>query len=114
MMNLRENHLAALRLQPCQRTPRWELGFWSGTIQRWYVEGLPGSEQALRAGESYGSWVSSGGIGVPLNSEAQREHDVSRFFGMDRGVSLHRHQLQHLSRLSRRGAGGDRRVHHPP
>jgi uroporphyrinogen decarboxylase len=86
-MNLRENHLAALRLQPCQRTPRWELGFWSGTIQRWYDEGLPGSEQALRAQESHGSWVSSGGIGVGLNGEHGREHDVSRFFGLDRGVA---------------------------
>ena len=80
-MNLRENHLAALRLQPCQRTPRWELGFWSGAIQRWYDEGLPGNEQTLRARESYGSWVSSGGIGVGLNGRAGREHDVSRFLG---------------------------------
>jgi hypothetical protein len=86
-MNLREQHLATLRCQPASHTPRWELGFWSGTIQRWYQEGLPGTEQAIRAEESYGSWVSSGGIGVGLNGESGREHDVSRFFGLDRGVA---------------------------
>jgi hypothetical protein len=86
MMTLRENHLAALRLQPCQRTPRWELGFWAGTIHRWYEEGLPGTEQGIRAKETYGNWVSSGGIAVPPASEWAREHDVSSFFGLDRGV----------------------------
>jgi hypothetical protein len=86
-MNLRECHLATLRLEPCPRTPRWELGFWSGAIQRWYQEGLTGTEQAMRCAESYGSWVSSGGIGVGLNGEHAREHDVSRYFGLDRGVA---------------------------
>ena len=86
-MNLRECHLATLRLEPCPRTPRWELGFWSGAIQRWYQEGLTGTEQAMRCTESYGSWVSSGGIGVGLNGEHAREHDVSRYFGLDRGVA---------------------------
>lgn len=45
-MNLRENVLATLRFGRPQRTPRWELGYWAGTLQRWYSEGLTGVEQA--------------------------------------------------------------------
>ena len=82
-MNLRERFLATARFEPCTRTPRWELGYWSGAIQRWYKEGLPGTEQAARAGEDYGAWVSSTGIPTPDSYAAHTDHDVARYFGLD-------------------------------
>jgi uroporphyrinogen decarboxylase len=85
-MSVRENFLATMRFEPCTRTPRWELGFWSGAIHRWYEEGLPGKEKEIRAQESDASWVSGGGIAVPHSSEVLRDHDVADYFGMDRGT----------------------------
>lgn len=86
-MNLRENVMATLRFSRPQRTPRWELGYWAGTLQRWYKEGLTGVEQARWQAEPWASWVSANGIAVPANSEQYREHDVTAFFGMDRGLA---------------------------
>lgn len=86
-MNLRENVLATLRFGRPQRTPRWELGYWAGTLQRWYSEGLTGVEQARWQAEPWAGWVSANGIAVPANSESYREHDVMAFFGMDRGLA---------------------------
>ncbi|MHB9034032.1 MAG: uroporphyrinogen decarboxylase family protein [Anaerolineae bacterium] len=86
-MNLRENVLAALSLRKPQRTPRWELGYWAGTLQRWYREGLNGCEQDLWNAQPWGAWVSANGIGVGLNAEPYREHDVASYFAMDRGLA---------------------------
>ena len=86
-MNLRENVLATLRFGRSQRTSRWELGYWAGTLQRWYSEGLTGVEQARWQAEPWAGWVSANGIVVPANAESYREHDVTAFFGMDRGLA---------------------------
>jgi hypothetical protein len=86
-MNLRENVLAALRFGRPERTPRWELGYWAGTLQRWYGEGLTGVEQTRWQAQPWAGWVSATGIAVPANSECWREHDVTAFFGLDRGLA---------------------------
>ena len=44
-MSSRERFLATSRVGACPRTPRWELGFWSGAIQRWCQKGLPGAQR---------------------------------------------------------------------
>jgi uroporphyrinogen decarboxylase len=82
-MNLRERFLATARFEPCPRTPRWELGYWAGSIQRWYQEGLAGTEQDQRAGEDYGAWVSGNGIPTPHNYLAHTDHDVANYFNLD-------------------------------
>ena len=71
-MTLRDRFLATARFEPCPRTPRWELGYWAGALQRWYREGLTGTQQAERAKEGYGAWVGYGG-----------DRDVERAFAMD-------------------------------
>lgn len=86
-MNIRQNVLATFNFLKPVRTPRWELGYWAGTLQRWYQEGLTGDERERCDAQPWGAWVSANGIGVPLNAESYREHDVSAYFGMDRGVT---------------------------
>lgn len=40
-MNSRERFLACMNFEKVDRAPRWEIGYWGGTIRRWYQEGLP-------------------------------------------------------------------------
>ena len=82
-MDLRECFLATARFDPCPRTPRWELGYWAGAIQRWYEEGLTGTEQDQRAAEDYGGWVSGNGIPTPHSYLEHTDHDVARYFSLD-------------------------------
>ncbi len=85
-MDVRTAFLATSRFDACPRTPRWELGFWSGAIQRWYGEGLPGTQQELRAAEDSAAWVSGNGIATPLSYFDHKDNDVAAYFGMDKGA----------------------------
>ena len=40
-MNTRERFLATMRAEPGVAPPKWEFGYWGGTLNRWYREGLP-------------------------------------------------------------------------
>ena len=84
IMNTRERYLATMRFEPCPRTPRWELGFWSAAIRRWYEEGLPGTQQAIRAKEAYGEWVAGNGQAPRRQKAIVRERDVMGYFNMDK------------------------------
>jgi hypothetical protein len=83
--SVRDCFLAAFRFQPCPRTPRWEFGYWGGTLQRWYQEGLTGCEQEKHARLPWAGWVSGSGIAVSLGADPYREHDVNRYFNLDHG-----------------------------
>jgi uroporphyrinogen decarboxylase len=86
-VNIRDRYLATMRFEPCPRTPRWELGFWSAAIKRWYDEGLPGTQQAIRAKEGYGTWVTGNGqANIGAQSE-DRDRDVMAYFSMDEGAA---------------------------
>ena len=90
-MNARESFLATFRFQPCPRTPRCELGYWSGAIKRWHDEGLPGHQQGLRAGEAWAGWVSGNGQSAIGQCGMDRDLDVAAYFGLDEptvGVEL--------------------------
>lgn len=39
-MNTRERFLSIMNFEPVDRTLKWEFGYWTGTIRRWYREGL--------------------------------------------------------------------------
>jgi uroporphyrinogen decarboxylase len=87
MENIRERYLSLMRFQLCTKTPRWEFAYYSGTIQRWYDEGLPGSQQAIRFGENYGDWVPGGGHAVSYNKKDEiPDEDVKGYFNMDEGA----------------------------
>ncbi len=40
-MTDKERFHAAMGFEPADRVPFWEQGFWGGTIERWYSEGMP-------------------------------------------------------------------------
>jgi len=86
-MNTRERFLATFRFAPCPRTPRWELGYWPGTIQRWYREGLPGTQQETRNKEPWAGWVRGNGQAGELDlgqHDFPRDRDVRAYFGLDK------------------------------
>ncbi len=86
-MNIRERYLATFRFEPCPRTPRWEMGYWAAAIQRWYEEGLPGTQQAMRAKEPYGEWVAGPGQAPAAGENVSgRDRDVAAYFNMDKGA----------------------------
>ena len=85
-MTIRERFLATYRFEPCRRTPRWEFGYWSATIRRWYEEGLPGNQQAIRVKEPYGEWVAGPGQAPSSGRVASRDRDVAACFNMDKGA----------------------------
>ena len=85
-MNIRDRFLELLNFRPCGRTPRWEMGYWSGAVQRWYEEGLPGSQQKQRASEAFGEWVNGGAQPAGGHKIKDRDRDVSAYFNFDKGA----------------------------
>ncbi|MHB9090954.1 MAG: hypothetical protein ACYC7H_06005, partial [Chloroflexota bacterium] len=66
------------------RAPLWEFGYWGGTIERWYNEGLPkirGLNPTIGFGDAAygegGSWD---------EVDRLREFDVHTFLGLDEGL----------------------------
>ena len=86
-MNTRERYLATMRFEPCPRTPRWELGYWSGTIRRWYEEGLTGTQQTVRATERWGQWIAGNGQAPTRKPAVERDHDVMACLNMDKDTT---------------------------
>ena len=84
-MNTRERFLAVMDFEPCDRTLLWEWGYWGGTIERWYEEGLSankGLPKPVEFGETLagpGAAWRSGVLNVP---DAE---DVADAVGLDGG-----------------------------
>jgi hypothetical protein len=80
-MNTRERFQAVMGFEPGVGTLLWEWGYWGGTIQRWYSEGLP-KRHGLRQPAEYGDTVA--GPGAAWGSgvlNVQRADDVAEFLG---------------------------------
>jgi len=84
--DIRHRFLATMRFEPCSRSPRWELGYWPGTIRRWYEEGLQGKQQAIRATEPWAGWVAGNGQATYRERTHDRDQDVMTSLNMDRGA----------------------------
>jgi len=82
----KELFLKIMGLKPCERTLNWEFGYWAGTIERWYKEGLPkvkGLPKNLFYGDGiFGPGHPSGGPNVSGNLTID-EFDLSSFFNFD-------------------------------
>ena len=79
-MNTRERFLATMNFETPDRHLVWEFGYWSGTVRRWYKEGLPrikGIPETVADGVS--SMAEYGG--APLNRYS--DYDVHHYFKMD-------------------------------
>jgi hypothetical protein len=81
-MNAKERFLAIMRFEPVDRCLRWELGYWGGTMTRWYEEGLPRVHGLPRVppiadcvfGEAQ-PWREAGPYMVDLDVASYLEHD---------------------------------------
>ena len=94
-MTPREIFLRVLEFQSAPRTVNWEFGYWGGTIQRWYGEGLA-RRTGLPEGTVLGDVIAGPGLQWPETSYDERlflDQDVAGAFGFDPGFSyLHVNQ----------------------
>jgi uroporphyrinogen decarboxylase len=83
-MNSRERFLACMRFEPLDRVPNWEMGYWAGTLQRWYEEGLPPHPKDQAPGLVPGAGVK--GEGFPWKRSEPKDYGVHAHFGLDKGI----------------------------
>ena len=79
-----------INFETSPRTLNWEFGFWGGTLNRWYEEGLP-RKKGLPDTVTYGEPVPGSGVplGCPVLGDVSfRDGDVTDYFGFDEGFQL--------------------------
>jgi hypothetical protein len=89
-MNSRERFIEVLNFNTGVRTLDWEFGYWGGTLNRWYSEGLE-KVYGLKRQVSYGEGVCGPGLHWPMPSFSEdilKDKDVCACFGFDEGVAL--------------------------
>ena len=86
-----------MSFQPCDRGVLWELGYWAGTLRRWYGQGLP-RRHGIRDDLAFGDSIA--GEAMPhahdMGSELAklfptkdtRDVDVHECLGLDRGMVM--------------------------
>ncbi|MBT4503315.1 MAG: hypothetical protein HOC74_36635 [Gemmatimonadetes bacterium] len=72
-MNDKERFHAVMNFEPCDRVPYWEQGFWGGTVDRWYAEGMP-RRHDVQGDPEYGDTVR--GPATPIAPGDRICHDV--------------------------------------
>jgi hypothetical protein len=79
-----------MNFEPCNRTLKWEFGYWGGTLKRWYQEGLPvisGLPQEVTYGETIvGPGCPSGMLFLDKNFII--DSDVFNYFNFDAGFNV--------------------------
>jgi hypothetical protein len=89
-LNSRDIFLKIINFESCYRTLNWEFGYWGGTINKWYEEGLlkvNGIPEYIK----YGDVVFGPGLHWPEPSYGPnlvRDFDVSNYFKFDEGIDL--------------------------
>ena len=89
-LNIKDLFERIINFEPAPRTLNWEFGFWGGTLNRWYEEGLP-KKKGLPKKVVYGEPVPGPGVpwGCPiLGSVPPKDFDVTDYFGFDEGFNL--------------------------
>jgi uroporphyrinogen decarboxylase len=89
-MNARERFIEVLNFNTSVRTLNWEFGYWGGTLNRWYGEGLEKID-GLERQVSYGEGVCGPGLHWPMPSFSEdilKDKDVCAYFDFDEGVAL--------------------------
>jgi hypothetical protein len=87
----RDLFLKVMNFKPCDRTLNWEFGYWGGTLNRWYKEGL---EKIIGLSEKVGEGRGVTGPGQPNGTPSfggtisLRDLDVSNYFGFDEHFTL--------------------------
>jgi len=87
----KEIFLKIMNFEPCSRTLKWEFGYWGGTLERWYGEGLAKIDNPVDKLKYGGALV---GPGHPSGSPSwsgkipKIEADVHNLFKYDEEWSL--------------------------
>ena len=79
-MTDKERFHAVMNFEPCDRIPYWEQGFWGGTVERWYREGMP-RHHGIEGEPAYGDTVR--GPATPIAPGDRICHDVREGAGLD-------------------------------
>ncbi len=86
-MNSRDRFRALMNFEPVDRTLFWEIGYWTGTVRRWYGEGLP---QRHQLDADRGDGLSTAGGAIPWDptpwETSPFAHDVNEQVGLDAGM----------------------------
>ncbi|MBA7528887.1 hypothetical protein ES705_21079 [subsurface metagenome] len=83
-MNSRERFNSVMNFEVGSRTLSWEMGYWAGTIRRWYKEGLQNQGRIL---ESIPSTKTVTGEMLPSPQfDRPRDLEVSTALGLDKGI----------------------------
>lgn len=87
----KELFLKIMGFKPCERTLKWEFGYWGGTINRWYKEGLH-KKKGFPAELKYGQAVPGNAVAAGSPSWGgeipEKDYDVSHYFNFDEGFTL--------------------------
>ena len=93
-MSSRDIFLNILDFRKCDRTLKWELGYWGATILRWQAEGLP-KKSDFQRGLIKGEFVNGPGMHSPMPSYGDTDDklinlsdkDIAAYFNFDKGTS---------------------------
>jgi hypothetical protein len=79
-----------INFESSKRTIRWEFGYWGGTLQKWYTEGLQ-RIKGIPKNFSYGDTVFGPALHwckVNYGINFIRDFDVSNYFNFDAGIEI--------------------------
>lgn len=84
-MNARERFIADMTFQASDRALLWEFGYWTGTLRRWYKEGLPKKKGIVPDSALDGDTTTGEVIASPERDHPVDE-DVHDLLGFDTGI----------------------------
>ncbi len=79
-MNDKERFLAVMSFEPADRVPFWEQGYWGGTVERWYREGME-RRHGVQGSPAFGDTVR--GPATPIAPGDRVCLDVAAGAGLD-------------------------------
>ncbi len=80
-MTDKERFHAIMNFEPCDRLLYWEQGFWGGTVERWYREGMP-RKHGVEGAPAFGDTVR--GPATPIAQGDKICHDIRESAGLDK------------------------------
>ena len=87
-MNTKDLFLNILEFNPKARTLDWEFGYWGGTLESWYKEGLPKKNNDFK-NLTYGEGICGPGLHWPMLSFSNKillDRDVHNYFRFDNNL----------------------------
>jgi uroporphyrinogen decarboxylase len=87
-MTVQERYRAYMHHQPGVRTPLWEFGYWTATLEQWYLDGLVRTPYSPPLGLPPGNGVFGEALPFPHmpGTFRYRDVDVHRRLGFDDGT----------------------------